>query len=310
MMKIAAIGDVNVDLITSVEFLPKKGRQVITNDFEIHCGGCATNFAFACTKLGADVKLFGKVSDDLFGRHIIATLEDNGVDVSDVLLSDVDEKTGSTVAIVQGSERSFITYRGTNATFSMSDMDCRKLKVDLVHLPSFFLLDALQHDYGKIVSSVYGLKSIDPGWDPFGWRPEKLRQLKDILPNIDIFFSNLNEARRMTGKRNAQQIIEKLLKLGIKIIALKMGKMGSMVSDGKKATRLKAFDVNTVDTTGAGDAFDAGFVIAYLSGKDLIECAIFANATAALSIEGVGWSTYSTLENVNDFLRSHKLKEL
>ncbi|MDD2666405.1 MAG: carbohydrate kinase family protein [Methanocellales archaeon] len=309
-MKIAAIGDVNVDLIASVKCLPKKGKQVITNDFEIHCGGCAANFAFACTKLGAEVKLFGKLGDDLFGRHIRATLEENRVDVSNVSLSDSNEKTGSTVAIVQGSERSFITHRGTNATFSVSDVDCKKLKVDLVHLPSFFLLEALQHDYGKIISSVDGLKSIDPGWDPFGWGPEKLRQLKDILPNMDIFFSNLDEARRITGKREPHQIIEKLLKLGIKVIALKMGEMGSMVSDGKKAKRLAAFDVNTVDTTGAGDAFDAGFVIAYLSGKELIECAIFANATAALSIEGIGWSTYSTLENVNDFLRSHKVKGL
>lgn len=305
-MKIAAIGDVNVDLITSVENLPKRGGQVITNDFQIHGGGCAANFAFACTKLGAEVKLFGKVSDDLFGRYILETLEDNGVDVSNVLLSD--EKTGATVAIIQGSERSFITYRGTNATFSISDMDFKEFKVDLAHLPSFFLLDALQRDYGEIVSSVYGLTSIDPGWDPFGWYPGKLRQLRDILPNIDIFFSNLDEARRITGKRSPQQIIDKLLNLGVKIIALKMGKRGSVVSDGKKATRVAAFDVNTADTTGAGDAFDAGFVVAYLSGKDLIECAIFANAAAALSIEGIGWSTYSTLGDVNDFLRSYKVR--
>ncbi len=151
MMKIAAIGDVNVDLIASVKSLPKKGRQVITNDFEIHCGGCAANFDFACTKRGAEVKLFGKVGDDLFGRHILATLGEKRVDVSNISLSDSlsNEKTGSTVAIVQGSERNFITYRGTNATFSVIDVDCKKLKVDLVHLPSFFLLDALQHDYGK-----------------------------------------------------------------------------------------------------------------------------------------------------------------
>lgn len=307
-MKIAAIGDVNVDLITSVESLPKKGGQVITNDFQIHCGGCAANFAFACTKLGAEVKLFGNVSDDLFGRHIIKTLECNSVDISNVLMSD--GKTGSTVSIVQGSDRSFITYRGTNATFSIREVDFKKLKVDLTHLTSFFLLEALQSDYKKIASSAYGLTSIDPGGDPFGWHPEKLRQLREILPKIDIFFSNLDEARRITGKRDPRQIIDKLLNLGIKIIALKMGERGSIVADGKKITRLAAFEVNTADTTGAGDAFDAGFVFAYLDGKDIIECAIFANATAALSIEGVGWNTYSTLEEVNDFLRAHKVKEL
>ncbi len=306
-MKIAAIGDINVDLITSVESLPKKGGQVITNDFEIHCGGCAANFAFACTKLGAEVKLFGKVSKDLFGSYIIKTLECNRVD-SNLLTSD--GKTGSTVSIVQGSERSFITYRGTNATFSMREVDFKKLKVDLTHLTSFFLLDALQSDYKKIASSEYGLTSIDPGGDPFGWHPEKLRQLREILPKIDIFFSNLDEARRITGKRRPQQVIDKLLKLGIKIIALKMGEMGSIVADGKKITRLAAFKVKAADTTGAGDAFDAGFVFAYLNGKDIIECATFANATAALSIEGIGWTTYSTLEEVNDFLRAHKVKEL
>ncbi|MBU2617722.1 MAG: carbohydrate kinase family protein [Euryarchaeota archaeon] len=285
-MKIVAIGDVNVDLIASVEDLPKRGRQVITNDFQIHGGGCAANFAFACAKLGAEVKLFGKVGDDLFGRYVLAMLENNGVDVSNVLLSD--EKTGATVAIVQGAERSFITYRGTNATFSISDMNFEELRADLAHLSSFFLLEALQRDYGEIVSSVDSLVSFDPGWDPFGWHPEKLRQLRGILPNIDIFFPNLDEARRITGKRGPQQLIAELLDLGVKTIALKMGKKGSMVSDGKTTTRVAAFDVNAVDTTGAGDVFDAGFVVAYLSGKDLSECAMFANATAALSIGGIG----------------------
>lgn len=299
-MKIVAIGDVNVDLIASVEDLPKRGRQVITNDFQIHGGGCAANFAFACAKLGAEVKLFGKVGDDLFGRYVLAMLENNGVDVSNVLLSD--EKTGATVAIVQGAERSFITYRGTNATFSISDMNFEELRADLAHLSSFFLLEALQRDYGEIVSSVDSLVSFDPGWDPFGWHPEKLRQLRGILPNIDIFFPNLDEARRITGKRGPQQLIAELLDLGVKTIALKMGKKGSMVSDGKTTTRVAAFDVNAVDTTGAGDVFDAGFVVAYLSGKDLSECAMFANATAALSIGGIGWSAYGTLEDVYDFL--------
>ena len=307
-MKIVAIGDVNVDLIASVEDLPKRGRQVITNDFQIHGGGCAANFAFACAKLGAEVKLFGKVGDDLFGRYVLAMLENNGVDVSNVLLSD--EKTGATVAIVQGAERSFITYRGTNATFSISDMNFEELRADLAHLSSFFLLEALQRDYGEIVSSVDSLVSFDPGWDPFGWHPEKLRQLRGILPNIDIFFPNLDEARRITGNRGPQQLIAELLDLGVKTIALKMGKKGSMVSDGKTTTRVAAFDVNAVDTTGAGDVFDAGFVVAYLSGKDLSECAMFANATAALSIGGIGWSAYGTLEDVNDFVRSHKVKEL
>ena len=289
-----------------VESLPKKGEQVITNDFQIHCGGCAANFAFACTKLGADVKLFGKVSDDLFGSHIIKTLEFNSMDISNVLLSD--GKTGATISIVQGSDRSFITYRGTNATFSIKEVDFKSIKVDLTHLTSFFLLDTLQRDYEKIVSSVDGLTSIDPGWEPRGWHPEKLGQLRDILPKIDIFFSNLDEARRITGKRRPQQIIDKLLKSGIKIIALKMGERGSIVADRKKITRVEAFDVTTTDTTGAGDVFDAGFVFAHLSGKGLIECAIFANAAAALSSEGIGWSAYRTLEDINDFLKAHKLK--
>ena len=78
----------------------------------------------------------------------------------------------------------------------------------------------------------------------------------------------------------------------------------------KKITILAAFEVKTADTTGAGDAFDARFVFTYLNGKNIIECTIFANATAALSIEGIGWSTYSTLEEVNDFLRANKVKEL
>ncbi|MDI6883868.1 MAG: carbohydrate kinase family protein [Hadesarchaea archaeon] len=96
MMKILAIGDVNVDLILPL-CMPKIGKQVAVDDFQAHGGGCAANFALACAKLGAKSKLVGRVADDVFGESVLKELNKHGVDTRDVVVSR-GGKTGVTVA--------------------------------------------------------------------------------------------------------------------------------------------------------------------------------------------------------------------
>ena len=314
MPKIATIGDVNVDLIARIDRMPELGKQVITRDFQTHGGGCSANFSLACARLGMDIQLFGKVGDDVFGTFVLVELEDNKVDTANVLLTDT--KTGVTVAVVQGIERSFITYRGSNATYSLNDIDISKIRADMVHLPSYFLMDGLMKDYVKLIDLLHAAKipvSFDTGWDPRGFVRETVEPLFDILPRTDIFLPNIDEARNILGldaKTGPERAAEILLDMGIKVVVIKMGKDGCWVADRDSLEYVPPFKVNVVDTTGAGDNFNAGFVSSYTSGRTPRDCAIIGSATAALKIGGVGWSTYPTREKVNRFLDERGLKGL
>ncbi len=310
--KLATIGDVNVDLIARIDRMPGLGKQVITRDFQTHGGGSSANFAMQSARLGMDIQLFGKVGDDVFGRFVLVELEDNKVDTRNVLLSD--RKTGVTFAMVEGIERSFITFRGENATYNINDIDLPKISADLVHLPSYFLLDGLRYDYVKLIDLLHaaGIQvSFDTGWDPLGFQKKEVEPLFEIIPKVDIFLPNIDEARKILGddRLTPEGAARILLDMGVKIVVIKMGKDGCFVTDGKTAEHVPAFKVTVVDTTGAGDTFIAGFVMGHVHGKSLRECAVIGAATAGIKIGGVGWSTYPTREKVNKFLQENYNKD-
>ncbi len=304
-VKVLAIGDTNVDLIVPSK-VPAKGKQVVAKDFQIHGGGCAANFALACAKLGAKSKLVGRVADDIFGRLVLEELSRQGVDIRDVIVS-AGGKTGATIALVEGAERSFVSYCGENAVFSEKDISIGKIDADLVHIPSFFLLEKLRPSYAKLARrarAVGAMTSFDTGWDPFGkWGKTKF--LMNALKNFDVFLPNIDEARAILQEPRGTdaQLAKKLLELGLKAVAIKKGKQGSFVADRAKSARIPVFKTKVVDSTGAGDVFNAAFLVAYLSGNDIAAAGRFANAAAAISVTGAGWSRYPTLKQVNDFLR-------
>jgi ribokinase len=307
MSKISAIGDINVDIISPVSRLPRRGKQVVVSDIQVHGGGCAANFAFACAKLGMDVKLFGRVGDDLFGKYVVDLLENGGVDVSGIKIS---RRTGATIALVQGVERSFISYRGENAEFSLKDFNLGEVKGDLVHLPSFFLLEKMQPYYSEILENIDAEKSFDTGWDPGGWKSKKIENVKSLLPKVDLFFPNLSEAERIIGvkgplsRSEEEKLALRYLSMGVKVVVVTMGERGCIVASNGRVMRVPAYEVEVVDTTGAGDVFNAGFVVGYLKGEDLKTCAEFGSAAAAISVTGFGWNRYPTFNEVESFLSS------
>ncbi len=308
MPEIATIGDVNVDLIARIDRMPDVGRQVITRDFQTHGGGSSANFAMQSARLGMGIQLFGKVGDDVFGRFVLVELEDNKVDTRNVLLTD--RKTGVTFAMVEGIERSFITFRGENASYNINDIDLTKISADLVHLPSYFLMDGLRKDYAHLIDLLHGAGiqvSFDTGWDPRGFPKETVEPLYEIIPKVDVFLPNIDEARMILGddRLTPESAARILLDMGVKVVVIKMGKDGCYVADARTAEQVPAFKVKVVDTTGAGDTFIAGFIRGYVYGKSLRECAVIGAATAGLKIGGVGWSTYPTRDKVNKFLEEN-----
>lgn len=311
-MKILAIGDVNVDVILR-SGPPPKGKQVVIDDFDVYGGGCATNFALACAKLGAEVKLIGRVGDDHWGSFILEKLKRGGVNVRDVAAAK-GKKTGVTFALVEGLERSFVSRRGENAALSARDVKIKRFDFDLLHIPSFFLLESLQPDYPKIMRKAKEkrvLVSFDTGWDPFG-RWGKNSPLLDAIREANIFLPNLDEARMIleAPKASDKELAKTLLGMGLKAVAIKEGAKGSFVADREKSARIPPFKANVVDTTGAGDVFNAGFLLAYMKTNDVVRAGRFGNAAAAISVTGPGWERYPTNAEVNALLRSSGFEPL
>lgn len=295
--RIVAIGDINADVILRSR-LPARGTQVLVERMEIHGGGCATNFAFACARFGAKVKLVARVGRDIIGEMILEKLRREGVDISGVSFGE--RGTGITVALVEGRDRSFISFRGENEVFCEEEIG--EVEGDLVHFPSFFLLRALQPSYPSLMGRVKksgAMVSFDTGWDPAG-RWARNRFLMPAIREADIFFPNLREAREILRKKwGAQRLARELIALGPRMVAIKMGEKGALAAEaGGEIYSSNAPKVKVIDTTGAGDVFNAGFVVSYLRTKDLRFSLRFGCAAAALSITGIGWEKYPGFRDV------------
>jgi len=306
-MRALAIGDLNVDLFLPFG-IPPMGKQVFVRDSQISGGGCAANFAVACAKLGAKSKLIARIGKDVFGKFLLEELRRHGVDDEDITVSE-DGKTGVSIALVERADRSIITYRGENAAFSEADMKETKIDADLVHIPSFFILEGLRPIYSKLARKAHeagAVVSFDTGWDPLKkW--SKTEYFSEALKSSDIFLPNIYEARAILNepKWNEKKLAEKFLQMGVKAVAIKTDKRGSFVADDSKSAEIPPFKVNVVDPTGAGDVFDAAFLLPYICGKDVISSGRFANAAAAIKIAGSGWSSYPTLAQVNQLLQKN-----
>ncbi len=298
--EVTSVGDINVDIITTrLGDMPQRDSQVIAPRIALSSGGCAANFARATGKLGAKVRFIGKVGKDIFGNF----LRDNLNEVDLRLLTG--EKTGITIAItLEDNTRSFITYPGANSELKVEDIEFNLIDGKCLHIASFFL-QGLRESTSEILDYAHDkemITSFDTGWDPRGWSEEDTRLVKDILRKVDIFFPNISEGKAITGAKDEKEICKNLLDLGPEIIGLKRGKKGSYIATSDESYSIPPFRVKTVDTTGAGDVFDAAFIFGHLKNWDLRKTGRFANAAAALSTTGYGTERYPSEEDVKGLL--------
>lgn len=289
-LDLTVIGDVNIDLITKIKKFPEKDRQIVGEDCDMRIGGCAANFSLACAHLGLDVRLICRVGDDLFKNFILSNLN-----------FDVRYASGKRNGITQAfsfedGKRSFVTYPGANREFTFDDINLKDIEGKYVHVASFFLTGL-----GGKTKEVFrhcrerGIKtSFDTGWDPFGWKD--IPGILDVLKHVDVFFPNMDEARKITGKKEVRDILDFLLDY-VGIVALKNGSKGCFIADSNETYCIKPFKVKVRDSVGAGDFFDAAFLCAVLRGAGLRDAGEFANAAGAIRCSGGNPS----VEEINKF---------
>jgi sugar/nucleoside kinase (ribokinase family) len=309
---VTVIGDINVDMITHpLEGIPEKNKQLLVPYIYLNTGGCACNTAIACARLGIKTRLIGKVGDDAFSPFLLDTLRDVGVDRK--IKVSKDEKTGITLALaLQDSSRSFITYKGTNDTFSTKDFSPELIDGKVLIISGYNLLDSLRKEARMLFEYAKGKDMttvLDPNWDPKGWTEDRINDINNMLKLTDFFFPDFEEGKSMTFTNDPNLITVKLLMQGPEIVCLKLGKKGCLLADETSSQLVGSFPVKPVNTTGAGDVFLAAFIKQYLEGETYKEAASFANAAAALSTTQFGLERYPTYQEVKDFMGREKYEE-
>ena len=299
-MDVTSIGDINVDIITScIDNLPKRDSQIAIDNISMDGGGCAANFAAETSLLGLKTRFIGKIGEDLLADFLMQNFGDVDVKASK------GTKTGVTIAITFRDEsRSFITYPGSNGELTIKDIDFNSIGGRYLHLTSLFL-QGLGEDSIELLDYAHSkgmITSLDTGWCPAGWDINSRKSVKKVLGEIDIFFPNLDESRGITRLEHEEEICDALLNLGPEIIGLKMGSKGSYIATTQRKIFVPAFRVKVVDSTGAGDVWDAAFIFGHFGGWDIEKIGRFANAAGALSTTGVGRSNYPTGEDINRLL--------
>lgn len=300
------VADILVKPIDCIDFSVDTKRVEF---IQIKNGGDCLNTAIDLAKLGNKVGFAGKVGDDSFGDFLLKTINNHGIDTSGLKV----EKNASTssviVAINEKGERVFFYYGGTNDTFTYDDLELSVVdEYKIVHvggtynLPRFDGVGAAK--LFELARSKGRITSMDVTWDTSGrW----LGIIKPCLKHLDFFMPSINEAKYITGKDNPKEIAAFLQNEGVEIAVVKLGKDGCYVKDSGKGFYFPAYDVNVVDTTGAGDSFVAGFLTGISKGWDLEKCAEFASAVSAHCIQQVGATTgVPRYDDVVNFIKTYK----
>ncbi|MGA2046145.1 MAG: carbohydrate kinase family protein [Terracidiphilus sp.] len=277
-------GEINMDLILYglPEAMPLE-RELLATGFGMTLGSSSAIVAHNLAALGVSVGFVTRLGDDPLGSIALERLAAKGVDISSVKRISGGTSTGVTILLTHEGKRHILTYPGTMFEMAAADLDLAYLaSARHFHLSSLFLHKALQPDLPGILRQLKskGLTlSLDTNDDPDDtWGAP----LDELLGVVDIFLPNEDEACRITGKSDSESAIEALAKR-VSLVAIKCGKRGSLVEKAGRRWFVPALPVTPVDTIGAGDSFDAGFLAAYLRGEAPDACADFGNRTAALS---------------------------
>jgi len=292
MTRMLVVGELNVDLVVSgLPSLPILGRELTGTDFQLVLGSSSAITAVRLAALGATVDFVGIVGKDDFGQFVLKELGRYGVGTSHI--HQVDIRTGVTIALTYSHDRALITYPGTIAAYDGSGITPDVFaQYNHVHVGSFFLQTALQPQLPRLFQMAHeaGLTtSLDVGWDPleqWGANPH----FAPTLAQTDYFFPNESEAAALMG---AGGTIENLSAHVGKYLIVKRGAKGASAYDKQGGVvSVPALPVQVVDTTGAGDAFNAGFLYAHrVEGQSLDAALRFAAACGSQAVTQVGGAT-------------------
>jgi sugar/nucleoside kinase (ribokinase family) len=305
---ITIAGEINLDLILYglPEDMPVE-RELLGSGFKATLGGSSSILAHNLAMLGTRVGFISQVGRDEMGEIALSRLAESGVDLSQVMhLDRVD--TGVTLLLPHGQRRHILTYLGAMAEMTVTDLNLAYLtSAHHFHLSSLFLQTGLQpglpglFDQLKAAGMTISLDTNDDPSDTWGG------VLDPLLDRIDVLLPNEDEMMRIAGKSTLEEALDAMAQR-VPLIVVKCGSKGAVVQQGNKRHWVSPLSVEAVDTIGAGDSFNAGFLSSYLKGQDPLRAAAMGNAAGALStLRPGGTESFRDSNLRGSFLKQHLL---
>jgi sugar/nucleoside kinase (ribokinase family) len=299
---ILAAGEINPDLVLTGDVTPAFGQaEKLVDSASFSIGSSSAIFACGAARLGLKVGFIGVCGDDLFGHFMLDEMGRRQVDVAPVIV-DASVSTGMSVILSTASDRAILTHIG-----SMDCLRAEQVTDELLsrsrhlHVASYFLQTALQPGLPDLFRRARALgltTSLDPNWDPSG----EWRGFDELLPYVNVFLPNENEALALTGAANEEQALARLAQK-CPWVAIKLGPRGAIAGQGTLTASSPALKVHVVDTTGAGDSFDGGFLYGFLHGWSLERALKLGAACGSLSTRKAGGTTVqATLEEALQYV--------
>ncbi len=302
--EIIVLGSLNMDLVVKAERAPEAGETLSGHFFQTIPGGKGANQAAAAAKLGGDVAMVGRVGDDDFGARLTSALRDVGVDASAVKIDPVQSTGIAMITVDDAGENRILVVAGANGQVSRAD-------VDTLH-------PALAHAKALVLQMEIPLETIEYVLDVAA-KLDLLTFLNlapaypisdEMLRKIDCLILNESEACLLTNisvtdQDSAKAACSALFTRGAHTVIVTLGGKGALLATTDEFTFFPAYQVDVVDTTAAGDAFSAGFVVSLLETQDLARSVQYANAVGALTVTKLGAQvSLPSKDDVENFLKA------
>ena len=300
---ILVAGEINPDLILSGDVIPEFGQvEKLVDDATLAVGSSSAIFACAAARLGLRVAFIGVCGEDVFGHFMLDEMRKRDVDVTNVLVRS-NGQTGMSLILNRGADRAILTHLGLIPALRAEDIsDALLQQARHLHVASYFLQTNLQPHLPALFerAHLHGLTtSLDTNYDP----SEQWAGFDQLLSVTDIFFPNKTEALSITGS-NDLTVASRQLADKSKFVAIKLGADGAILQTQNEMNHVQPIPVDVVDTIGAGDSFDAGFLYGYLNHWDLKTALQMGVICGALSTRKAGGTAAQPfLEEALSFLR-------
>jgi len=306
------VGIIVVDhLCAPIAHVPREGELILTESLPLCIGGCASNAAIDLARVGHNVAILGCVGYDPLGSLAIQLLQAGGVETKAILRRENVSTSATLIINVQGEDRRYIHDVGANRTLSVADIPWELVaQAKVLYVGGYLLMPELSRP-GTLVELFrrarrHGIKTVldvvVPGagdhWPCFA----------ELLPETDVFLPNTDEAVIITGLTDPVAQAEKFRDAGAGTVVITQGPHGTVLLNDKLRLRAGVFPATYVSGTGAGDAFDAGYIAGLLRGEDPIGCLRWGSVLGASCVRSVS-ATESVFNQVEaeDFLARHEL---
>ncbi|MCA9101038.1 MAG: carbohydrate kinase family protein [Planctomycetales bacterium] len=294
-----------------IDHHPVAGELVLTDRLMLTIGGCAANVAIDLARLDVEVGVIGCVGRDVFGRFVTDTLDEVGIDTAAIRADDKAGTSGTLIVNVRGEDRRFVHYIGANAAFTVDDLPIEEIRrAKVFYLGGYLLMPNLDPErLGKLLGELRrsGVKTVVDVVVP--GEGDHWSRLRPVLAETDFFLPNGDESAVITGHTDPIEQAAAFREAGADTVVITCGGEGAVLVGPNERLRSGTFPTEFIGGTGAGDAFDAGFIAGLLAGLDSRGCLAWGSALGASCVRSVSATdAVFTRAEASAFLAAHHLE--